>query len=94
VSRALELIDRLGHRLFAHAGELLARLEADGLISGNARVDLTDDGKALHPSLREHIAGPTLELLSQFDVDDIETTVHTLKAIAKRAEERLASAGG
>jgi hypothetical protein len=73
--------------------ELLARLEADGLIGGDAEVDLTDAGKALHSSLREYIAGPTVELLSQFDVDDIETTVGTLKAITKRASERLAAAG-
>lgn len=73
--------------------ELLARLEADGLISGGNEVDLSDEGKALHASLREYIAGPTVELLSQFDVDDVETTVSTLKAITKRAEERLAASG-
>lgn len=73
--------------------QLLARLEADGLISGDARVDLTDAGKALHSSLREYIAGPTVELLSQFDVNDIETTVQTLKAITERAKERLARSG-
>ena len=73
--------------------ELLARLEADGLITGNAEVDLTDEGKALHGSLREHIAGPTVELLSQFDVGEIETTVRTLKAITKSATERLHGSG-
>jgi hypothetical protein len=73
--------------------ELLARLEADGLIGGDAEVDLTDEGKAVHSSLREYIAGPTIELLSQFDVNDIETTVRTLKAITKRASERLAASG-
>lgn len=71
--------------------ELLARLQSDGLIRGDAEVDLTKEGEALHSSLREYIAGPTLELLSQFAVKDIETTVHTLKAITKRAEERLAT---
>ena len=71
--------------------ELLARLEADGLISGDADVDLTEDGKALHSNLREYISGPTVELLSQFDVDDIETTVRTVQAITKRAAERLAA---
>ena len=71
--------------------ELLARLEADGLINGDAHVDLTEDGKALHSNLREYIAGPTVELLSQFDVDDIETTVRTVQAITKRAAERLAA---
>jgi Mn-dependent DtxR family transcriptional regulator len=68
--------------------ELLARLESDGLIRGEAELDLTDEGKALHRSLREYIAAPTVELLSEFDVADIETTVRTLTAITHRAEER------
>ena len=72
---------------------LLTRLEVDGLISGDARVDLTDDGTALHSSLREYISRPTVELLSAFDVSDIETTVRTLKAVTERAEERLARSG-
>src|ERR1700727_2449683 len=46
--------------------DLLARLEGDGLIRGKTEVDLTDQGKALHRSLREYIAGPTVELLSTF----------------------------
>jgi hypothetical protein len=75
----------------ASVRDLLARLEADGLIRGENEVDLTDEGKALHGSLREYITGPTIELLSHFDVDDIQTTVSTLKAITKRAEERLAA---
>jgi DNA-binding MarR family transcriptional regulator len=66
---------------------LLARLEADGLIRGEAELDLTDEGEALHRSLREYIAGPTTQLLSQFDIHDIETTVRTLQAITKRAAE-------
>jgi Mn-dependent DtxR family transcriptional regulator len=73
------------------ARELLARLEADGLIRGDAEVNLTERGKALHHSLREYIAGPTVELLSQFDDTDIETTVRTLQAITERAAERLAA---
>ncbi len=72
--------------------ELLARLEDHGLIAGDAEVHLTDEGVALHGSLREYIARPTAELLSQFDVDDIETTVRTLQAITQRVEERLAAA--
>jgi DNA-binding MarR family transcriptional regulator len=67
--------------------ELLSRLEADGLIRGDAELDLTAEGEALHRSLREYIAGPTARLLSQFDVNDIETTVRTLQAITERAEE-------
>ena len=73
--------------------ELLARLEADGLIRGDAEVDLTTAGEAVHRSLRESIAGPRNQLLSQFDVEDVETTVRTLQAITARAEEELAVAG-
>ena len=73
--------------------ELLARLEAEGLIRGDAQVDLTAEGVARHRSLREYIAGPTVRLLSQFDIGDIETTVRTLQGITKRAaEESPASA--
>ena len=67
--------------------ELLARLEAEGLIRGGANVDLTAQGEALHRSLREYVAGPAARLLSQFDLHDIETTVRTLQAITKRAAE-------
>jgi hypothetical protein len=67
--------------------ELLGRLEAEGLIRGDTELDLTDEGKALHGSLREYIIGPTTQLLSQFDVHDIETTVRTLQAITKLAAE-------
>jgi DNA-binding MarR family transcriptional regulator len=67
--------------------DLLARLEADGLIRGDERVDLTDEGIALHRGLREYIAAPTARLLGQFDVRDIETTVRTLQAITQRAAQ-------
>jgi hypothetical protein len=66
---------------------LLARLEAEGLIRGEEELDLTDEGAASHRSLREYIAGPTTELLSQFDVADVETTVRTLQAITARAAQ-------
>ena len=69
--------------------ELLARLESEGLIRGDAEVDLTTEGEALHRSLREYIAGPRDQLLSQFDVDVVETTVRTLQAITARATEQL-----
>ena len=75
--------------------ELLARLEADGLIQGGAQVDLTPEGTALHQSLRDYIAGPTIRLLSQFDIHDIETTVRTMQEITKLAEaESSAPVGG
>jgi DNA-binding MarR family transcriptional regulator len=71
--------------------ELLARLEAEGLIRGDAEVDLTPEGEALHRSLREYIAIPRDRLLGQFEVDDVETTIRTLQAITARAEEELAA---
>lgn len=73
------------------ARELLARLEAEGLIRGYAQVDLTAEGEALHRSLREYVAGPTARLLSQFDIHDVETTVRTLQAITRRAAEDSSS---
>lgn len=73
--------------------DLLVRLQSDGLIDGDARVDLTPEGTALHRSLREYISGPTTELLSQFELDDVETTVRTLQAITKQAAESAPLAG-
>jgi hypothetical protein len=73
--------------------ELLVRLETDGLIRGDGEVDLTTAGEAVHRSLRESIAGPRNQLLSQFDAEDVETTVRTLQAITARAEEQLTVAG-
>ena len=72
--------------------ELLAGLEAQGLIGGSAQVDLTAEGQALYRSLREYIAGPTVRLLGQFDIHDIETTVRTLQEITKRATADSAAA--
>ena len=72
--------------------ELLAGLEAQGLIGGSAQVDLTAEGQALYRSLREYIAGPTVRLLGQFDIHDIETTVRTLQEITKRAAADSAAA--
>jgi hypothetical protein len=71
--------------------ELLARLEAEGLLTGDDNLDLTADGKALHASLREYIAGPTARLLGQFDPADVETTVRTLQAVTKLAQEERAA---
>ena len=68
---------------------LLARLQSDGLIDGDAHVDLTPEGVALHRSLREYVLRPTTELLSQFEVEDIETTVRTLQAITDRVNSPL-----
>ena len=76
----------------ASADELLARLEAEGLIRGGERVDLTATGEELYRSLSEYVTGSAAELLGQFDVRDIETTVRTLQAITKRAAEEAAAA--
>ena len=67
--------------------ELLARLEADGLIHGGAEIDLTTEGEALHRSLRDYVSAPTVRLLSQFDIHDVETTVRTVQAITTRAAQ-------
>lgn len=69
--------------------ELLAALQADGLIDGDAHVDLTPEGAALHRSLREYVLRPTIELLGQFELEDIETTVRTLQAITDRVNKQL-----
>jgi hypothetical protein len=73
--------------------ELLARLQSEGMIRGEETLDLTAEGEALHRSLREYIAGPTVRLLSQFDTADVATTVRTLQAITARAQEELTAAG-
>ncbi len=70
--------------------ELLARLEAAGLIRGGSTISLTAEGQALQQSLSEYIAAPRIRLLSQFSIDDIDTTVRTMQAIADRAAEEMA----
>ena len=72
--------------------ELLARLEADGLIRGDAERRPDDRGGGAAPQPARVHRRPADRLLSQFDVDDIETTVRTLQAITARAEEELAVA--
>jgi DNA-binding MarR family transcriptional regulator len=69
--------------------ELLPRLETEGLIRGDTELELTPEGEALYRSLYEYVTGPTAELLSQFDADDVATTVRTLQAITERAAEGL-----
>jgi DNA-binding MarR family transcriptional regulator len=71
--------------------ELLARLEAEGLIRGNAEFDLTAEGETLYRSLREYVTGSTAQLLSQFNADDIDITIRTLQAITERVTEELAT---
>jgi DNA-binding MarR family transcriptional regulator len=73
------------------AREAVARLEADGLIRGQAQLELTEEGEAQYRSLREYVTGPTIQLLSQFDIQDIETTVRTLHAITEQAATEAGS---
>jgi DNA-binding PadR family transcriptional regulator len=75
----------------ASVAGLLNRLEAEGLIRGDTSVDLTAQGEARYESLAEYVGGPTVRLLSQFDLGDIETTVRTLQAITRRAAEEAAA---
>jgi len=78
----------------ASVAGLLSRLEAEGLIHGDTSVDLTAQGQARYESLREYVGGPTVRLLSQFDLGDIETTVRTLQAITRRAADEAAASAG
>ncbi len=70
--------------------KLLVRLEAEGLIRGESEVDFTDEGESLYRSLQEFVIRPTTELLSQFDIEDINTTVRTIQGITRQAAEGLA----
>jgi DNA-binding MarR family transcriptional regulator len=62
---------------------LLERLATEGLIAGDDTLELTRKGKSLFDSLRAHVLGATVNLLGQFDLGDIETTVRTLKGITQ-----------
>ena len=68
---------------------LLEQLEADGLIRGDTDIDLTAAGEIRYRDLRDYVGGPTVRLLGQFDLGDIETTVRTLQAITERAASEV-----
>ena len=72
---------------------LLTQLAADGLVAGDDAVQLTEKGTVFFESLRDHVLGATVNLLGQFDLSDVETTVRTCKAITRRAQEKAQSAG-
>ncbi len=83
-----QLVRDLGGSRTTSAGSpdaLLARLESEGLISGDADVVLTSDGDRLYRDLQEYVSRPTARLLGRFDPDDIDTTVRTLQAITALA---------
>jgi DNA-binding MarR family transcriptional regulator len=75
------------------ASALLAQLATEGLIAGDDVIELTDEGRVFFESLQDHVLGATVNLLGQFDLSDVETTVRTCKAIMRRAQEEAQSAG-
>jgi hypothetical protein len=77
----------------ASTHELLTQLLADGLIAGDDVVDFTEEGAALYESLQDYVLRATKDLLGQFDLSEVETTVRTLKAITRRTREQAESAG-
>jgi DNA-binding MarR family transcriptional regulator len=74
------------------AREVVARLTAEGLITGDTHVELTAEGQARYHELREYVGTATTRLLSQFDLRDIETTVRTLQAVTKQTAQEGSSA--
>jgi hypothetical protein len=69
--------------------ELLAQLQVEGLIQGDTEVDFTIEGQHLFSDLQEYVSRATAELLGEFELDDIDTTVRTLQAITERAAKGL-----
>jgi DNA-binding MarR family transcriptional regulator len=69
------------------AEPLLRALEADGLIEGDDVVSLTESGRGYFAQLREYVITPTIRLLGQFELADVETTIRTLREITTRARE-------
>jgi hypothetical protein len=74
------------------AEPLLRELEADGLLGGGEVLSLTDSGRGYFAELRRYVTTPTIRLLGQSELSDVETTIRTLREITARArEEKLAS---
>lgn len=74
------------------AEPLLRALEADGLLEGGDVLSLTESGRSYFAELRQYVITPTIRLLGQFELADVETTIRTLREITARAkEEELAS---
>src|SRR5690349_12878064 len=69
----------------ADAESLLRALQADGLIEGGYLLSLTASGRNHYAELRQYVTAPTIRLLEQFELDDIETTIRTLREITARA---------
>ena len=74
------------------AEPLLRALKADGLVAGEELLSLTDAGRSSFDELRQYVITPTIRLLSQFELADIETTIRTLRGITVQArQDELAS---
>lgn len=78
----------------ADAGPLLRGLQDDGLVMGSDLLSLTEAGHGYFTELRQYVIAPTIQLLSQFELADIQTTLRTLREIAAQANKELASAAG
>jgi DNA-binding MarR family transcriptional regulator len=70
------------------AEPLLAALAVDGLIEGHDRLSLTPAGRRYFAELREYVITPTIQLLGRSDLDDVETTIRTLREITERAQQQ------
>jgi hypothetical protein len=76
----------VGRGMEADAGSaVLARLDREGLIAGDMTIEFTRQGREFFFELRDYVVGATAELLSQFDLEDIETTVRTIQAVTRQA---------
>lgn len=70
------------------AEPLLRELEAHGMIEGGDVLSLTDSGRSSFTELRQYVIAPTIRLLGQFELADVETTIGTLREITSRAQEQ------
>jgi DNA-binding MarR family transcriptional regulator len=80
----------------AGVNDLLAGLEAEGLITGFSLgspgpSQLTDKGSALHGQLAEAVAPITEQLFADFDADDLATAHRVLMLLIDRANRLRAS---
>ncbi len=69
------------------AEPLLRALEADGLVEGGDVLSLTETGRSYFAELRQYVITPTIRLLGQCELADVETTIRTLREITARARE-------
>jgi DNA-binding MarR family transcriptional regulator len=69
------------------AEPLLRALEADGLVEGADVLSLSDSGRSYFAELRQYVITPTIRLLGQFELAEIERTIRTLREITARATE-------